>query len=230
MQNLKKITIEGLWNNNPGLVQLLGLCPLLAVTNSVVNAIGLGLATLFVLTCSNIVVSILRNLIPSTIRIGIYVMIIAALVTSVQLIMNAYMHQLYLSLGIFLPLIVTNCVIIGRAESFASRRPVHEAALDGIMMSVGFICVLVILGGIRELLGHGTLFIGGENLFGKPGLSLGFELVHFETEFLLAVMPPGAFFAMGFLIAMKNWIDKHFATGLSPESTPKIKRARVTDH
>tara|TARA_B100001094_G_C18160207_1_gene788846 strand:+ start:893 stop:1582 length:690 start_codon:yes stop_codon:yes gene_type:complete len=228
MQDLKKITFDGLWRNNPGLVQLLGLCPLLAVTNSLVNAIGLGLATLFVLVFSNLIVSALRHFIPHTIRIPVFVMVIAALVTSVQLLMNAYMHELYLSLGIFLPLIVTNCIIIGRAESFASRNNAFKSVLDGFMMGLGFMIVLMILGALRELVGQGTLFMGAEALFGSWGAQLGYELIHFENDFLIAILPPGAFFAMGFLIALKNWIDMQYQSKQSQQQNLEIQRARVT--
>ena len=228
MNDYKKIAFDGLWKNNPGLVQLLGLCPLLAVTNTLVNAIGLGLATLFVLMSSNVIVSCLRHCIPKTIRIAIFVMIIAALVSIIQLLMNAYAHDLYVSLGIFLPLIVTNCVIIGRAEGFASRQPVAKAAFDGFMMGFGFLIILMLLGGARELIGQGTLFKGAEMLLGESAKHFYIEVVHLNTKFLLAILPPGAFFAMGFLIAWKNWIDAHFKAKQSQASDKKIVRARVT--
>jgi len=156
----KELAWQGLWKNNPGLVQLLGLCPLLAVTSTVVNALGLGIATLFVLICSNATVSAIRHWVPKEIRIPIFVLIIAAFVTCVQLLMNAFTYDLYQSLGIFLPLIVTNCAIIGRAEAYASKNPIKQASFDGLMMGCGFLAVLIILGAIREVLGQGTLFDG----------------------------------------------------------------------
>ena len=160
MSELKTLYKEGVWANNPALVQLLGLCPLLAVTSTVTNALGLGLATLLVLVGSNITVSVVRNWVPKDIRIPVFVMIIAGFVTIVQLLMNAYTFGLYQSLGIFIPLIVTNCAIIGRAEAYASKNPVHLSAFDGLMMGLGFMAVLLVLGAMRELIGQGTLFDG----------------------------------------------------------------------
>ena len=223
----KKIIKDALWDNNPGLVQLLGLCPLLAVTNSAVNSIGLGLATLLVLMLSNFAVSLLKNIIPKPIRIAIFVIIIASLVTVIQIFMNAYLHELYLSLGIFLPLIVTNCVIIGRAESFASRNSVFKSTLDGFMMGLGFMLVLLLLGLLREFLGSGAIFVGASALFGAWGDLLELRLIDFNNELLIAILPPGAFFAMAFLIALKNYIN-NIASARKTQSHVEIKRARVT--
>lgn len=229
MSAYKEIAFQGLWKNNPGLVQLLGLCPLLAVTATLTNALGLGLATMLVLICSNILVSLVKDYVPKEIRIPVFVMIIAALVTSVQLLINAYAYGLYLSLGIFLPLIVTNCVIIGRAEAFASRNSVLRSAFDGFMMGLGFLVVLAILGACREILGQGTLFDGADLLLGDWAAGLTIHLWHFETSFLLAMLPPGAFIGMGFLIALKNVIDKKIADQ-QPEVTVQgpVTRARIT--
>ncbi|MFT6990641.1 MAG: electron transport complex protein RnfE, partial [Paraglaciecola sp.] len=166
MNEFKELSWQGLWKNNPALVQLLGLCPLLAVTATVTNGLGLGLATTLVLIGSNTTVSIIRNWVPSEIRIPIFVMIIAAFVTIVQLLMNAYTFTLYQALGIFIPLIVTNCAIIGRAEAYASKNTVGKSAFDGLMMGLGFTLVLVLLGAMRELLGYGTLFDGANLLLG----------------------------------------------------------------
>ncbi|SDK32955.1 electron transport complex protein RnfE [Ferrimonas sediminum] len=230
MSQMREIAWQGLWKSNPGLVQLLGLCPLLAVSNTLTNAIGLGLATMVVLVCSNVLVSLLRNSIPGEVRIPIYVMIIAALVTCVQLLVNAYAYGLYLSLGIFLPLIVTNCVIIGRAEAFASKNSVAHAAFDGFMMSTGFLIVLSLLGGIREMLGQGTLFDGADLLLGDWATALRIELWQVDSPFLLALLPPGAFIAMGLLIAIKNAMnDKVEAAFADKKETVKIERARVTN-
>ncbi|QSX38849.1 MULTISPECIES: electron transport complex subunit E [Shewanella] len=229
MSNLRDIAWQGLWKNNPGLVQLLGLCPLLAVTATLTNALGLGLATLAVLVGSNVLVSLVRDYVPKEIRIPVFVMIIAALVTSVQLLVNAYAYGLYLSLGIFLPLIVTNCVIIGRAEAFASRNSVLHAAFDGLMMGLGFTAVLVVLGASREILGQGTLFAGADQLLGDWALSLRIELWQTDNSFLLAMLPPGAFIAMGLLIAAKNLIDARLqARRPKPAEAATITRARIT--
>jgi len=223
----KELAWQGLWKNNPGLVQLLGLCPLLAVTSTVANAIGLGLATLFVLICSNITVSAIQHWVPKEIRIPIFVLIIAAFVTCVQLLMNAYAYGLYASLGIFLPLIVTNCAIIGRAEAYASRNPVKKAAFDGLMMGTGFLLVLIVLGMIREILGQGTLFDGAELLLGSWASILRIEVMHLDNQFLLAILPPGAFIAMGFLIAGKNIIDQRIADNQPKVKQENIERVRV---
>ncbi|MCG9736749.1 electron transport complex subunit E [Shewanella insulae] len=229
MSNYRDIAWQGLWKNNPGLVQLLGLCPLLAVTATLTNAIGLGLATLVVLVGSNVLVSLVREFVPKEIRIPVFVMIIAALVTCVQLLINAYAYGLYLSLGIFLPLIVTNCVIIGRAEAFASRNSVVKAAFDGLMMGLGFTLVLMLLGACREILGQGTLFDGADLLLGDWAKGLTVHLWQVDTNFLLAMLPPGAFIAMGFLIAVKNMIDKQLeARKPAPEAAPAVTRARIT--
>lgn len=230
MSDYREIAWQGLWKNNPGLVQLLGLCPLLAVTATVTNALGLGLATLFVLVGSNVAVSLIRNYVPKEIRIPIFVMIIAALVTTVQLLINAYAYGLYLSLGIFLPLIVTNCVIIGRAEAFASRNNVAKSAYDGLMMGIGFTLVLIALGASREILGQGTLFEGADLLLGEWASGLVFHVWQVDTPFLVAMLPPGAFFAMGFLIAIKNIIDNRLAkrNKQSDDTVPSVTRARIT--
>jgi len=223
----KEIAWQGLWKNNPGLVQILGLCPLLAVTSTVTNALGLGLATMLVLIGSNATVSLIRQWVPKEIRIPIFVMIIAAFVTCVQLLMNAFTYGLYQSLGIFLPLIVTNCAIIGRAEAFASKNPVKQASFDGLMMGLGFTLLLLVLGGIREILGQGTLFDGAELLLGDWAANLRIEVFHFDSKFLLAILPPGAFFAMGFLIAAKNFIDAKTAARQPKVEDKTIERVRV---
>ncbi|MGR3808490.1 electron transport complex subunit E [Pasteurella testudinis] len=198
---------QGLWDNNSTLVQLLGLCPLLAVSNSVTHALGLGLATMLVLICTNSIVSLCRRAIPHEIRIPIYVMIIAATVTAVQLLMNAFVYDLYLALGIFIPLIVTNCIVIGRAEAFASKNGVLPSMFDGFSMGLGMTCSLFVLGAMREILGNGTLFAGMEQLFGAWAKSLKIEILHIDTSFLLAILPPGAFIGLGIMLAVKNLID-----------------------
>jgi len=203
----KDIVANGLWKNNPALVQILGLCPLLAVSNTAINGLGLGLATLLVLTLSNTAVSLVRRWTPREIRIPIFVMLIASLVTATELLMNAYTYNLYLTLGIFVPLIVTNCVIIGRAESFASRNSVLIACVDGFMQGLGFAAVLFTLGAIREILGAGTLFSGAEHLFGEGAQVVTLHLIQWNAPLLLAILPPGAFIVLGLLIAGKNAYD-----------------------
>lgn len=224
----KELAWQGLWKNNPGIVQLLGLCPLLAVSSTVVNALGLGLATLFVLVCSNATVSAIQKWVPKEIRIPIFVLIIAAFVTCVQLLMNAFTFSLYESLGIFLPLIVTNCAIIGRAEAYASKNPIKQASFDGLMMGIGFLIVLVLLGAIREVLGQGTLFDGADLLLGQWAAVLRVEVFALDNQFLLAILPPGAFIAMGFLIALKNKIDQIIAEQQPKKQEQQIERVRVS--
>lgn len=206
-QTYSSIIKDGLWHNNAGFVQLLGLCPLLAVTGSVVNGLGLGLGTTLVLVSSNVVVSLIRNLVKPEIRITVFMIIIAAFVTALELAMNAYLHELYLILGIFIPLIITNCSILARAESFASRNNVGRSFTDGLFMGLGFTIALVLLGAIREIIGAGTLFDHAELMFGEAARSLKITLVEDYRGFLLAVLPPGAFLGLGLLIALKNVID-----------------------
>ncbi|MGC9423531.1 MULTISPECIES: electron transport complex subunit E [Vibrio] len=229
MNNHKTLIKNGLWDNNPALVQLLGLCPLLAVSSTVTNALGLGLATLFVLVGSNVIVSLVRDYVPKEVRIPVFVMIIAALVTCVQLLINAYAYGLYLSLGIFIPLIVTNCIIIGRAEAFASKNNVLPAAQDGFWMGLGMTSVLVVLGSLREIIGNGTLFDGADLLLGDWATVLRIDVFHLDNSFLLALLPPGAFIGVGFLIAVKNIIDRQLAQRQPKPEKPTIERARVTN-
>ena len=199
---------SGLWTNNVALVQLLGLCPLLAVTGTVINGLGLGIATLITLLLSNSIVSLIRPWLKSEIRIPIFVLIIASIVTIIELVMNAWLHELYLVLGIFIPLIVTNCSIIARAEAFASKNNLVASALDGFMMGLGFTLVLVVLGGMRELIGFGTLLANAQLMFGDIGKTMTITFSEDYPGFLLAVLPPGAFIGLGLLIALKNIIDK----------------------
>ena len=195
---------SGLWENNPGLVQLLGLCPLLAVTNTFINGLGLGLATLFVVTSSNVLVSATRPFIRQEIRIPMFVLIIASLVTCIELIFKAWFPSLDRSLGIFLPLIVTNCAIVARAELFASRNPVGASLVDGIAMGTGFALLLCALGAFRELVGQGSILSRLDMLFGGEPLA---GIVIADGGFLLAVLPPGAFFALALSVAAKNYLD-----------------------
>ena len=195
--------VDGFWHNNPGLVQLLGLCPLLAVTSTFVNGLGLGLATLVVLTMSNVLVSATRRWIRNEIRIPMYVLIIASLVTCIELIFKAGFPSLDRSLGIFIPLIVTNCAIVARAEVFASRNSVVSSLLDGLTMGGGFALLLCALGFVRELVGHGSVFARLDLLIGGDVMN-GLQLI--DGGFLLALLPPGAFFALGLAVAGKNTI------------------------
>ncbi|WP_172116535.1 electron transport complex subunit E [Halomonas hibernica] len=229
MSQWQALTRDGLWSNNPALVQLLGLCPLLAVSTTVVNSLGLAIATLFVMVGASTAVSLVRHQVPNAVRLPAFVMIIAAFVTCAELLMAAYAYPLYQLLGIFIPLIVTNCAILGRADAFASRQPVGLAALDGLMMGVGFGSVLVLLGGLRELLGQGTLFSDMALLLGPIAANWQLTLVD-DYQFLFFVLPPGAFFVAGMLIALKNVIDQRRAARALPSAaTPRTeRRVRVT--
>lgn len=222
MSDISQISKDGLWTNNAALVQVLGLCPLLAVTNSLVNGLGLGIATTLVLIGSNVSVSVIRNHIPREIRIPIFVMLIASFVTNVQLIMHAFTYELYLVLGIFIPLIVTNCVIIGRAEAFASRNAPLPAFVDGLMQGLGFMLVLVVLGGMREILGQGTLFQGADLLLGDWAKDLAITVFSTDQSFLFAILPPGAFVGLGLLIAGKNWLDQRRKQALAARKTQQV--------
>jgi electron transport complex protein RnfE len=218
----RQILNQGLWHNNTALVQLLGLCPLLAVSGTVINGLGLGLATTLVLAGSNVTVSLIRHVVRPELRIPTFVLVIASFVTAVELLMKAFLHDLYLVLGIFIPLIVTNCVIIARAESFASKNPVGRALLDGLAMGLGFAAVLVLLGGLREILGHGTLLAQAELMFGEGSQWLTITLLDHYRGYLLAILPPGAFLGLGLLIAVKNLIDKRLAQRASQRSEQPV--------
>ncbi|EKF75163.1 electron transport complex RsxE subunit [Alcanivorax hongdengensis A-11-3] len=229
--NYKKITMDGLWNNNPATVQILGLCPLLAVTGSVVNAMGLGLATLVVLMGSNACVSLIRNYVTDAVRLPAFVMIIAAMVTVIEMLMQAYTFELYQILGIFIPLIVTNCTVLGRADAFASKNGVLPAMVDGMMMGAGFLVVLLLLGGMRELIGQGTLFANMQLLFGPVAANWEIDVIHNYGGFLLAILPPGAFLGLGLIIAGKNVIDKRLKDAQKARASdePKVsRRVRTT--
>ena len=227
----RQLTVNGLWKNNPALVQLLGLCPLLAVTASTVNALGLAAATLFVLVVSNASVSVIRSVVSDTIRLPVFVMIIAAAVTATELLMQAYSYELYQILGIFLPLITTNCIILGRADAFARKNPLPAAIYDGFMMGVGFGAVLVLLGVIRELLGTGALFADMQLLFGAGAESWRLQIFAVDYPFLVAILPPGAFLVTGCLIALKNQIDRSAEQRAQLKAEAPVagsKRVRVT--
>ncbi|MBM7060482.1 electron transport complex subunit E [Pseudomonas sp. UL073] len=232
MASFREIAVNGLWKNNPGLVQLLGLCPLLGTSNSMVNALGLGLATTLVLACSNAAVALIRHSVPDTVRLPIFVMIIAALTTCIELLMRAYTYELYQILGIFIPLITTNCIILGRAEAFAAKNGVLHAGFDGLMMGLGFAAVLLVLGSARELLGTGALLGNMQLLFGAAAADWQITLFPHYQGFLLAILPPGAFLVLGLLIALKNHIDELVAARAprpADDAAPVAsRRVRVT--
>jgi len=205
--SLSTLWRDGLWDANPGLVTLLGLCPLLAVGNTTVNALGLGLATLATLLVTNVSVSLLRHALPSPVRLPLHVLIIATTVTLVELSMRAWLPGLHAALGIFLPLIVTNCLILGRAQAFASRRKVALAAVDALSTGTGFLLVLLALGAGRELIGQGTILAEATLLFGDIAEGWTWQLFDAEHGLLIALLPPGAFVALGLLIALRNLIE-----------------------
>ena len=220
---LRQIAANGLWKQNTSLIQILGLCPLLAVTTNLVNGVMLSLATILVMAVAGLAVASLRNLIPHEIRIPVFILIVAALVTVVDLLFNAQLHELYLVLGIFIPLIVTNCIVLARVEAFANKNPPLQSMVDGVFMGVGMLWTLALLGGLRELLGAGTLFSGIEMVF--PGLQPLQLLPADYPGLLLALLPPGAFIVLGCLIAAKNWIEAR-AAARAPEQTPAPAGAR----
>jgi electron transport complex protein RnfE len=204
----QRIARDGVWNNNIVLSQMLALCPLLAVTSSATNGLGMGLATTFVLIISNMMISLVRDIITPEVRIPVFVLIIAAIVTVVDMVMNAWVHELYKVLGLFIPLIVTNCAILGRAESFASKNSIQLSIFDGLMMGFGFIFSLVLLGSVREIIGSGTLFANASLLLGDGFKFLEIVIIDQYRGFLLMILPPGGFLALGFILAAKKQINK----------------------
>lgn len=219
MRTISGVVGNGLWRNNPGLVQLLGLCPLLAVTTTLVNGIGLGIATLSTLLVSSTLVSACRGWLRAEVRIPVYVLIIASTVTAIELVMNAWFYGLYTVLGIFVPLIVTNCTIVARAEAFASRQPIGWAFVDALAMGVGFALVLALLGAVREMVGQGTLFAGASLLFGKSAQHWTISIADSYPGMLLAVLPPGAFIVLSLVVAGKNMLDDRLAAHSNAEPT-----------
>ncbi len=219
-QAYREIAWNGIWKQNCGIVQILGLCPILAISTNIVNAVSLGLATILVMAMANLVIAALRNFIPYEIRIPVFILIIAALVTVVDLAFNAYLHELYLVLGIFIPLIVTNCIVLARVEAFAAKNEPGGSTVDGIAMGIGLTLVLAVLGAMREVVGSGTLLSGIDMLI--PGAQ---PIVLFGDDypgFLIAILPPGAFIALGCLIAGRNWIEarKQARLRANPPATP----------
>jgi len=223
----KRIIRDGLWDNNVTFSQMLALCPLLAVTGTATNGLGMGLATLVVLVLSNMAISVLRGIITQEIRIPVFVLIIAVIVTLVDMSMNAWVHDLHKILGLFVPLIVTNCAILGRAESFAFKNPVMPSIVDGFMMGLGFTLALVILGTVREIIGSGTLFANASLLLGQAFSFMELTIIPHYRGFLLMILPPGGFLALGFLLAGKRVLDQRIQqaatakaekTDISPDS------------
>jgi len=213
----RQIAKNGVWKQNTSLIQILGLCPLLAVTTNLVNGAMLSLATIIVMAISGAAVASLRNLIPHEIRIPVFILIVASLVTVVDLLFNANLHALYLVLGIFIPLIVTNCIVLARVEAFANKNPPLQSMFDGVFMGVGMLWTLALLGGLRELIGNGTLFSGIDMVF--PALHPLQILPADYPGFLLALLPPGAFILLGCLIAAKNWLESKTAARAQRAST-----------
>lgn len=228
-----QISLDGLWNKNVATVQVLGLCPLLAVTGSVVNALGLGLATMGVLIGSNLMVSLIRHYVTDAIRLPVFVMIIAGITTCVEFLMQAFTFELYEILGIFIPLIVTNCCILGRADAFASKNALLPSAVDGLMMGAGFLVVLLILGALREIIGQGTLLANFDLLFGPAAAHWEIKLFEHFPGVLFAALPPGAFIGLGLIMALKNSFDIKLEARAQARKAPVAqgsKRVRTTGH
>ncbi|HRQ55985.1 MAG TPA: electron transport complex subunit E [Azoarcus taiwanensis] len=222
---VSELAYNGLWKQNPGLVQLLGLCPILAISTTMVNAVSLGLATILVMAVANLGIALLRNFIPYEIRIPVFILVIASLVTIVDLSFNAWLHELYLVLGIFIPLIVTNCIVLARVEAYAAKNDPWSSTLDGVMMGLGLVWVLAVLGGVRELIGNGTLLQGIDMIF--PSMSAIQVFGDDYPDFLLAILPPGAFFALGCLIALFNWLNSRASAKSQRKTQPAAGEASV---
>ncbi|WP_231743268.1 electron transport complex subunit E [Janthinobacterium sp. B9-8] len=218
----KEIIRNSIWKQNAGLVQVLGMCPVLVVSSNIVNGVSLGLATSLVMLVSGAAIAAIRQFVPNELRSPIFILIIAALVTVVDLLFNAYAHGLYVVLGIFIPLITTNCIVLARAEAFASRNSVWDSALDGFFMGIGLTMVLAVLGGMRELVGKGTLLSGIDLVFGPAAKAWTIYIIPADMhyQFLLAILPPGAFIGLGLLIAGKTAMDKRAAAKAQLERLP----------
>lgn len=219
------ITQQGLWGNNVILAQGLALCPALAVTSTTTNGLGMGLATTAVITASNLLVSLMRPVMSPEVRIPVYIVLIATLVTLVDLGLNAYAHELHKALGLFIALIVVNCAVLGRAEAFASKNPALASVLDGLVTGLGFTAVLMVLGGVREIVGSGTLFAGAAQLLGSGFAFLDVRLIPDYRGFLLAILPPGGFLALGLLLAGKRLIDARLAASQQSRALARAARA-----
>lgn len=211
LHEYKMLARDGLWDNNPVLAQRLALCPALAITTTATNGLGMGIATTMVLVITNAVISVFRNVVTPEVRIPVFILLIATIVTVVDLMINAFLHSLYTVLGLFIPLIVTNCVILGRAEAFASRNEVLPSAVDGLMMGVGFTAALTVIGAIREIIGSGTLFANASSLLGSAFSFLELVLIPDYKGYLIMMLPPGGFIVMGFLMAAKQVLEQRAA-------------------
>lgn len=220
MDQFRKISRDGFWDNNVVFSQMLALCPLLAVTGTATNGLGMGLATIVVMLMTAIGVTMIRGMVTPEVRIPVFILLIAGSVTFVDMIMNAWMHELYKVLGLFIPLIVTNCAILGRAESFASKEPFVPSVIDGLMMGVGFTFALVVLGAFREILGSGTLFQNASLLLGEGFSFMEIVLIEDYKGFLLMILPPGGFIALGFILAGKRLIDARAKKKNTPAEPP----------
>ncbi|MBK1673942.1 electron transport complex subunit RsxE [Ectothiorhodospira shaposhnikovii] len=220
LEDYRRLFRDGIWDNNVVMAQMLALCPLLAVTGTATNGLGMGLATTFVMVASGLLVSMFRTIITPEVRIPVFILLIASLVTLVDLVMNAYLYEMHKALGLFIPLIVTNCAILGRAESFASRQPVHRAMVDGLAMGVGFTVILVVLGAVREIPGSGTLFADAHLLLGDGFAWMEMTLIPEYRGVLLMILPPGAFLALGFILAGKRVLDARLAARTALAATP----------
>lgn len=220
MSHYRQDFSNGLWESNIALVQLLGLCPVMAVTTTATNGLGMGIATMAVLILSNLFVSLLRHAIPPQVRVPIMIALIAGTVTLVDLAMNAWMHELYKVLGLFIALIVTNCAVLGRTEAFAMKNGPVASVLDGIGMGLGFTWALVVLGGIREMLGSGTLFAQASALLGEHFQWLELQLYPADNGILLAILPPGGFIVLGVMIAVKRMVDARLAARTKSDPVP----------
>jgi electron transport complex protein RnfE len=221
----RDLAVQGLWKNNPGLVQILGMCPMMAISNTVVNSLGLAMATILTMVVSNGLASVIRHWVRPEVRLPVFVMVVASVVTMIELWMNAYLNTLYHVLGIFLPLIVTNCIVIARVEGFAARNPVLPSLYDGLMMGLGFGLVLVALGIIRELLGFGTVLANAQQLFGPMAANWTIHVLPEQAHFLLAILPPGAFMALAILIAIKQAIEQRRAARLAQPVALELPKA-----
>lgn len=219
----KTIVRDGLWDNNATFNQLFGMCPLMAVTTSAASGLGMGLTTMAVLTASNVLISPLRNVVTPQVRIAVFIAIISTMVTVADLVVNAFMHDLYKVLGLFIALIVTNCLVLGRAETFASRHGILPSFVDGIAVGIGFTWALTLLGACRELLANGTVFAGASVLLGKPFAFLEITVIPDYKGFLLMILPPGGFLVMGFLAAGKRLIDEHLQKKAHGETIPVLQ-------
>ena len=221
MNDYRNIVADGLWRNNVVFAQMLALCPLMAVTTTATNGLGMGLATTGVLMASNIVIASLRHWIVEEVRIPVYVLLIAALVSLADMAINAWLHELYKVLGLFIPLIVVNCCVLGRAEAFASRQPVLASAVDGLAMGLGYTLTLMLMGGCREVLGSATLFAQASLLLGQSFVFLETTLIQDYHGFLLMLLPPGGFLVLGFLLAGRRLLERRQPSLIEENSSCK---------